>query len=195
VLDMPVAEPAPAPESPRAAPAARTPRRGASGLLGKLGVLAKRRPVPVALGALATALVGSLALVALARDPKPVRPMSRPLVAAPPKGAPLAKAEPVAPVASSVPSVRVHGPKAPSAAASSAEPKRAESGPVDPELVEATEHLVAGRDSQAKAAYARLARRSPDEPAYAVAARLLERMAACTDPNTRLQVSCPKVKR
>ncbi len=200
VLDMPVAEPAPAPRPQRAAPAARTRKHGANSLLGKLGVLAKRCPVPVAVGALATALVASLALVALARDPKPTRSKSPPPAAAA-NGAIVAKAQPVAssgssaPSAPSIPSVRVLGPKAPSAPAASAEPKRAGSGPVDPELVEATEHLVAGRDSQAKAAYARLARRSPDELAYAVAAHLLERMAACTDPNTRLQVSCPKVKR
>jgi hypothetical protein len=62
--------------------------------------------------------------------------------------------------------------------------------------MEAVAHLAAGRDTQATIAYARLAARSPSNPAYATVAALLERLASadCSDAHVAA-VTCPEVKR
>ena len=160
----------------------------------KLGMLARQRPLSVAVGSLTTALALSFSLVAATGARIPAASKSvRPTAAALPSS--IAPVGVVPPTASVVPSVRVHPAPTSPPTSPGTKPPDTGAGPADPELAEAIAHLIAGRDSQAKAAYARLARRSPDDPAYAVAARLLERLAVCTNRDAEPRVSCPKVER
>ena len=175
-----------------AAPAARKLTRRVPAPIVELGILAKRRPIAVALGSFAIAIAASLSLVAATRGAGPAKTAApRPVASA----ATSASSAAARPIPSGVPSVRVR-PKhvVPPSGRDARVPSNLR-GPTDPELAEALDHLVAGRDTQAKAAYARLARRSPDEAVYAVTAQLLERLAACTDPGTRAELTCPKVER
>jgi hypothetical protein len=195
VLDREPPKLLPPPRPLARAPAAPATRKLASrvpALLVELGVLSKRRPVAVALGSFVIAIAASLSLVAATRGAKPLRSDASRLVASAPRSASSAEARPTP---SGVPSVRVRTQQGAPPSGRDARVPGERRGPADPELAEALDHLVAGRDSQAKAAYARLARRSPDDAVYAVTAQLLERLAACTDPGTRAQLACPKVER
>jgi len=67
--------------------------------------------------------------------------------------------------------------------------------PLDTEVSDAIQHLVAGRDIQAKLAYERLGTRSPENPAFSTLTRLLERLASPPCATTPAPASCPVVKR
>jgi hypothetical protein len=168
--------------------------------LTRLGILAKKRPVPVVLAAVTLAAVFSVFLASASKSlgyatthVSPTRPPTTG-IAPPPEGVPLilASAIPAASVVIVRTTMVVPAPTT-SASLSKATPSQ---GPLDPELAEATAHLAAGRDARAISAYARLAARSPENRAYSALSELLERFAApvCSG-TTAAGISCPEVKR
>jgi hypothetical protein len=178
----------------------RTPRV----LVTRLGLLARQRPIPVALGtlitacSLATCLAGAARLLRVSKDvvahhvPAPVRSAaSVPMV-----GTASLAFTPASPAPANAASAALLIVMQASASSDSvADP--APSASPDLEASDAVQHLVAGRDLQAKAAYERLAARSPENPAYATMTRLLERASspACAATLSPASVSCPEVKR
>jgi len=174
-----------------------------------LGMIAKRRPIPVAAGTLLSALVLALALVGTSRllpganraerrASQHVRPTSEMGVTSTTATA-TAVPRPSAPEAASSPSPApevVRAPLEPTSGEGEKAPGfKKPAGPVGSELVQAVALLQAGRYHDAASAYAALATRSPENPSYAVLARLLEKRSApaCAE-NGATRESCPEVK-
>ena len=178
---------------------------GNGGIAGitRLGALAKKRPAPVIAGALAGSLVLALALVgattiASNAPPKVSRPIGSaqsrsllPASATQPTQAPSENLRPPAkPSLSLVTVVPVAG-----SAVSSAQPPKRGSGPADPEVVQAVGHLAAGRHSEAERAYAKLALRTPENPAFGVLAALIKKRSEPTCSRAAAgSKACPEMK-
>lgn len=177
---------------PRAAssstPKSQPPRNRVLRAVTQLGLRAKAEPRKVFGAALLVGILVSLTLAgmarALSRRPAPALP---PAVSALPPASVTREAPPRPLESTRPPPVVVRAASAPMADATS---RRA---------TDALRHLVAGREADARAAYARLASELPPGTAYAAVAKLLERRATpqCNGPLAREPppASCPELKR
>jgi hypothetical protein len=172
-------------------------RKSPGDLVVALGLLARRRPLAVSVGTVASALAFAVTLSGAVRlAGYDERRSSRPAAVAMAKPkAPLALPS-VAAAPAVVPSLVIRS--APPPPADSATPKaRARGVVVDPEVAKAVADLASGRDAQARTAYTRLAARSPVNPAYEALSTLLARAASpdCEKKKAGTEAPCPEVKR
>lgn len=168
--------------------------RGPVSWLEQLGLLAKARPVLVAGGTLACSAVLTLVLVLASRfahSTKTGQKLSNASAAPAALTTSLAAASP-APRAS--PPVQILS-FARSSSATAAKTTNSSKGPTDASLVAATTLLVAGRYSEAKDAYADLARRTENTACYASIAQMLTRRVSPECATSSSPTHCPEIYR
>ena len=181
---------------------AKTPAPGATMhfWLEKLGLLAKARPVLVAGGSvvgalvLAAALLGATRLARHHQAPRHTAQASRDDSSTPHRAV-VGAAAPALPEPIQI--VEVSAPPAASGAPRSASIPAVKSAPNDPELAAAVAHVIAGRYSDAREAYASLSQRTDSATTYAAITRLLARTesAECSGGSQDAPKDCPGVHR
>ena len=200
------------PGDPRPSPALRW--------LEELGQLAKRRPLAIGCAALATALVGTFALIGVksaidARLPNPQstavgdadavsdeasesktgRPVAEEPLARSPEAPPESEGTAHAVVEDAADPVAEEEPGSPATKSGETVPERNEARTSEARAAVAVSHLLSGRYEDARREYARLAEEHPDVEAFQAAARLLAKRLASPCANGAPSTACPKVQR
>jgi hypothetical protein len=174
------------------------PRPSALGrVVTRLGEHAKTRPAMVAGGGLGASVAFALILVGLAHvfGPGPkaapsLVPTSTTSVAVP---VAIATTPTLQADVAGLPTLpKVAEPVAASASSKLSEPQRAAAPSASPEAVAAA-HLMAGRHLEARAAYAELSAVHPENPAYQIMTRLLEKRTGPSCGNRNPSPSCPEI--
>lgn len=199
-LRSPISEQSARDETPSGVAKAKPPTSRAPSWLVKLGLLAKARPVLVACGATAGALLLTTVLCAATRlaQHHELRASQAAKTLPAPRTTPLhtATAAPVAP-ATPIQIVEAQATLPVTSATRSSPSLPPRKVPNDPELVAAVADLLAGRYSDARAAYAALSRRSGSAATYASLARMLGRAEnpECAANGQGAPKDCPGVHR
>lgn len=163
--------------------------------MAQLGLLSKRRPLLVWLGATATAFLLAATVTRLSRHEKhspPPNPSQVQLMARTAPSA-IATVTPSSAIQHRAPVSLVVIPATPMPA-SATRPKKGQ--PQNPELVAAVDSLISGHQSDAQVAYSKLATATPNDQALLTVSRLLAKKLSsqCSSSAPHLNVSCPEVK-